>query len=130
MRCDTRNLLNLPRSRAREFAGSHALDLAVASRTLIAVDASTIALYAFPCCKHGKECCPTKESCCSHWRVGNWLASTLKRGHRDVRDLTRTRWYDGPYYVWGPGEYMLPLHEDDRKRFWNLTRVGNALSYL
>ena len=32
MRCDTRNLLNVPRSRSSALVGSHALDLAVASR--------------------------------------------------------------------------------------------------
>ena len=91
MRCDTRNLLNLPRGRAAAFTGSHTLDLAVAARSLIAVDAASIFEYAFPCCRRGGACCPfSQPGCCSHWRVGEWLARTARAGVEDTRDYTRT----------------------------------------
>ena len=88
MRADLRNLLNVPRSRTRAFHGSNVLDLAVASRVLIAVTNETISNHAFPCCKPGGACCPWRDSrqistqvgCCAHFRVNEWLRRTVSSG--------------------------------------------------
>merc|ERR1712185_188413 len=49
-RLDCRNLIHLPRSRRASFDRSPTLDLALASKRLLAVDASTIGKHAYPCC--------------------------------------------------------------------------------
>jgi hypothetical protein len=119
---DTRNLLNIPRSRSSTFLGSHTLDLAVASRVLIAVNSATIFEYAFPCCRKGLACCPPRSrDCCAHWRVHGWLAERLREGKEDVRDFTRTRWYDGGRYTWAAAARMGRVHVTDRHQFRNLT---------
>ena len=80
-RADLRNLLCVPRSRAEGFVGSHVLDLAVAPRSLQAVNRATIAEYAFPCCRKGGECCTALGSCCSFRQVHTFLNSQLAAGH-------------------------------------------------
>ena len=77
-RADCRNLLSIPRPASR-FHGSAALDLATATRRLVAVDNTTIASHAYPCCMRGGECCrpATPGGCCSLKAVNAWLEGTL-----------------------------------------------------
>ena len=57
MRADCRNLLCVHRGMRRSMRGSDALDMAIASRAMLAVDQRSILSQAFPCCAHGGECC-------------------------------------------------------------------------
>ena len=122
VRADYRNLLSLPRSRAAQLAGSNVLDLAVAARALLAVDASTIRHYAFPCCAPGGECCPdavaVRNSCCAHWRVHEWMQRELREGKLDIglSYLTRTTWYDQGERRLRPHAQLLRLQETDLQR--------------
>jgi hypothetical protein len=85
-RADTRNLLNVPRSLIPSLRGSNVLDLAIASRSLIAIDAATVGRHAFPCCAPGAECCPRTgrnrlvNSCCAHFRVNAWMNRVMRAG--------------------------------------------------
>ena len=82
-RLDCRNLIHLPRSRRASFDRSPTLELALASKRLLAVDASTIAKHAYPCCTPGGACCPSRalsadlvrdgDGCCGEKLVGAWL---------------------------------------------------------
>lgn len=105
-RVDIRNLLHFPIEATPRLSGSSTLDLASQSRKLFAVDASTITDFAFPCCAQGRACCPYERgrtsSCCSHWRVSQWMESAIARGGADVQWGTRTTWYDQQYWMWGP----------------------------
>jgi FkbM family methyltransferase len=106
-RADIRNLLNIPHERTQSLRGSHILDLAAQSRRLFAVDSNTIMDFAYPCCARGGPCCPIMDggrtpSCCSHWRVSQWMTRVLNRGGADLQWGSRTTWYDQQYWVWGP----------------------------
>jgi FkbM family methyltransferase len=134
LRPDTRNLLNIPRARTAEFLGAHALDLAAASRALVAVTNASVFEYAFPCCRRGGACCPLDRrgrarGCCSHWRVDGWVRERQRGGSEDVRDFSRTRWYEGFRYSWAAARQMAVVHAADRKRERNLSApMGGGLS--
>ena len=108
MKADCRNLLALPRRREAAFAGSPALDLATLSKTLFAVDATTVHSHAFPCCARGGVCCPTPRTCCTHWQVEQWLRRTNADGGADLQYFTRTRWYEQQGTGWKPVRHALP----------------------
>ena len=82
-RLDCRNLIHLPRSRRASFDRSPTLELALASKRLLSVDASTIGKHAYPCCALGGACCPFSalsaglvrdgDGCCGEKLVGAWL---------------------------------------------------------
>ena len=104
VRCDIVNALCLPRSRRRLLANSNVLDLGVASRALVAVDADTVNRTAFPCCVAGGACCPNPldQMCCSHGLVQAWMNGVARAGGADLRLAARTRWYDQKYEGWRP----------------------------
>ena len=85
------------------------LDLGVAARALVAVNAETVNLTAFPCCAAGGACCPDPAhlSCCSHGAVDAWMRRALRGGAAageaaDLMFATRTRWYDQAFGTWRP----------------------------
>jgi len=117
IRADFRNVLHLPRERHQSFAGSSALDIAVATRGLLAVNVSTLPHMAFPCCARGAECCPVEgggktPGCCSHARVHGWLSRTVRRGGADLVWFTRTTWYDQRWHVWRRSKELLHLQQE------------------
>lgn len=78
-RMDCRNLIHLPKSRAKSLMRTPAAGVAWATYRLLAVDATNITDYAFPCCVVGGECCPkgaranAQRTCCTHEIVSGWL---------------------------------------------------------
>lgn len=117
IRADLRNVLHLPRERRRTFEGSSALDLAVATRGLLAVNTTTLPQMAFPCCALGAECCPVDaagrtHACCSHARVHSWISRTVQQGGHDLMWFTRTTWYDQHWHVWRRGRELLHLQQE------------------
>lgn len=116
-RADIRNLLHLPRRRWDAFAqSSHVLTVALASHSLVAVDASSIEQFAFPCCRRGAECC-SDARCCSHTSVQRFLHRAVVRGGEDLQYYTRTTWYDGKWLrVLPTYEQMLRLQRQWRNR--------------
>ena len=73
IRADCRNLICIPRARLAKFTRSPTLDLVTAARKLFYVDAASIAMHAYPCCKPGGACCRGKRNCCSKDSVASWL---------------------------------------------------------
>ena len=117
MRMDCRNLLGLPRR--SPIQDSNILDLAVASRSLVRVNASSIFQEAYPCCRPGGACCPTQSrgakvlgdpSCC-YWRhVRRHLQQLLST------EVWKNNLDDYPLHTWiaGAGSW-----EKQRKFRWN-----------
>ena len=127
-RCDIRNVLCLPRSRRRQFANSNVLDLGVASRALVAVDADTVNQTSFPCCVAGGACCPSPNefSCCSHGAVHAWMNKVVRTGGADLRLATRTRWYDQKFEGWKP-ELTPRYHQERLLGLGDLSGAGFAV---
>ena len=122
MRADCRNMLLIPRARMRFLTRgrSDVLDLAVASRVLIAVNASTIGSFAFPCCRAGGECCPRHLRggfCCSHGMVDAWLGKRVNASYGDeLQYFTRTRWYDQHHRVFRSADWLRDVQALDLSR--------------
>ena len=114
MQADVRNILHIPRARRAQLRGSHILDLAVASRSLLAVTPENIQDLAYPCCRPGDVCCPNKWRCCSHGLVHQWLSSVIQKGGHDLQWYTRTSWYDAYKHTFRPE--MLEVQEEERTR--------------
>ena len=145
MRADLRNLISIPRSRTVNFSGSNVLDLALASRSLYAVNANSIVSHAFPCCVRGGECCPADgqkraASCCFHWRVQQWMNRTLWHVSPEenlIMSSTRSSWYDQPWRTYpvgldlrrfSPHELHLDLQRQDAMHVAAST-IGRGFSY-
>lgn len=103
MRADVRNVLAIPHSRLKlvQFRSSPGLNAAFLGNLLLPVDSRNILLHSFPCCAPGAVCCPydrgqrqLSPGCCSHWRVDEWLKSTVQSGGADLQWFSRRRWYD------------------------------------
>lgn len=125
MRADCRNLLCIHRGARRTLFGSDALDMAVSSRAMVAVDATSIGAHAFPCCAQGDECCPTVWGCCAHSLVHRWLSKQVAAGGRDIRRFTRTRWYDQQRFVYRQHARLHALQQREMRRSAN----DSGLSY-
>lgn len=90
---DCRNVLAIPRERAALLFQS-ANQIPELGGRLFEVTAESVSNHAFPCCAHGRECCPhhakatgrtsTKASrtggCCTGTLVSSWLARQEGRG--------------------------------------------------
>lgn len=74
---DYRNLLCFPRTMMKKLEYSPTFNLAIATKAIFRVEASSIAELVLPCCKAGGECCPsgdvTDKQCCSERLTGKWL---------------------------------------------------------
>ena len=94
MRMDCRNLLAIPKDGPllfpsglrRAHTPSPTLDIALGARVLVPVDRASITTHAYPCCRHGGECCRTSKahaeflghpSCCMWGHVRGMLKRTM-----------------------------------------------------
>ena len=105
------------------------LDVAVALRGLLAVNASTLHRFAFPCCAHGGACCPADarnktHACCSHHRVSQWLDGVVAHGGADLQWFTRTTWYDEHWHTFSRVKNLIHLQGEIQRR-----GVRSGLSY-
>ena len=82
-RMDCRNVIHLPRHRAASLMQAPAAGIARAAHRLLAVDATNVTQYAYPCCVRGGECCPNgqRSECCTTESVALWLH---KRGRSSL----------------------------------------------
>jgi FkbM family methyltransferase len=127
MRADCRNLFCVHRGARRAFWGSDTLDMAIASRAMFAVDASTIGHHAFPCCARGEECCTRAWSCCAHSLVHRWLGKQIAVGGTDVRLFARTRWFDHKAFVYRQHAMLHALHLRELRRPANESGLSYTL---
>ena len=127
LRADCRNLLCVHRGNRHRLRGSDTLDLGVASRALLPVDAGSISAHAFPCCARGAACCDhsLRRGCCSHARVHRWLSQHVAAAGADVRWFSRTRWFDGKFYTYRQHSKLHALHMYEMRRALN----ESGLSY-
>ena len=89
----------------------------MATRGLLAVNASTLPRMAFPCCARGAECCPIDAAnrtpaCCSHARVHGWLRRVVRHGGADLQWYTRLTWYDQHFHVFRRGRELANLQQE------------------
>ena len=89
----------------------------MATRGLLAVNASTLPHMAFPCCARGAECCPIDAAgrtpaCCSHARVHGWLRRVVRHGGADLQWYTRLTWYDQHFHVFRRGRELANLQQE------------------
>lgn len=79
VRFDCRNFIGFPHSRRAEFAGSPALQQALASLALQPANPDNVGQLAFPCCARGGECCQAVRGarCCTEYTALSWLKAQV-----------------------------------------------------
>ena len=82
---DCRNILALPKSRSALFAGSPTIKDAYTAGQLVSVDNTSLFQYAYPCCKPGRSCCPSRSNCCTASLVDKWLQTNYKPSRKANR---------------------------------------------
>jgi FkbM family methyltransferase len=100
---DFRNILAVPRHRSIDIIYSDAVNLLMASNSIVRVDSNTIFDWVYPCCKLGGECCPGDDpddsSCCHEDTVLKWLETHNIRkpvqlsSFKHSRKATLRQWY-------------------------------------
>jgi FkbM family methyltransferase len=135
MRADCRNLLCIHRGVRQSFRGSDVLDMAIASRSLYAVDTTSIKHHAFPCCVRGGECCPAGRGpkrlwpgCCSHAHVHRWLSRQIATGGQDVSWFTKTRWFDHEHFVYMQHSRLHAVHLSELRKAGNDSGLSKVWS--
>jgi len=100
---DFRNLLAIPRKKAKELVFSDAFNILIASEAIKGpVVSKDIFDRVLPCCTLGGECCPSGKAddkeCCSEGNVKKWLDNKgvtvpdAMRGFKSARQVTLKRW--------------------------------------